>query len=245
MAHKAASFRGPRISYPLFASALVAPFLLPPWAPAAKPASHSQQDEKPCSSSWSVNMPYYLGAGEPAWDYYMNMLRNSDGDTEPPMSLFKYVEPWSAKATVLHFPDTPGPQPEAPISEQTSAELSFERFESEQKFASDLALWNISRMTFKCRTRGVKRVFGSYDGGGDESFTYFRSIEMSDGRVISAGSMRAKIIRIDCEQLIADAASALMGYFSAGEFVLHGAVVIDFEACTITDERNVDVVFGR
>jgi hypothetical protein len=35
-----------------------------------------------------------------------------------------------------------------------------------------------------------------------------------------------------------------MGRFDAGEFMLRGALIIDFEACTITDEQNPDVVFS-
>src|SRR5262249_29242723 len=115
-----------------------------------------------------------------------------------------------------------------------------------QKLSSDLSLWNLSSITAKCRDRGVKRVFGGYDGGGDESFVHFRSIEMSDGRLIPAESVRGEITDIDWDQLIADGACALMGgQFDAGEFLLRGAVVIDFDACTITDERDLNVVFER
>jgi hypothetical protein len=41
-----------------------------------------------------------------------------------------------------------------------------------------------------------------------------------------------------------NAVSALLGSFDAGEFVLRGAVIIDFHACTITDEKDADIVFG-
>jgi hypothetical protein len=192
------------------------------------------------------NMPYYVGAGEPEWDEYLIM---AEDDIEPPISLFKYVEPWTAKTTVLQFPETPGPQPTAenaePARQQLSPQQSFEKFEKEQRFASALALWRLSSMTAKCRANGIKRVFGGYDGGGDEGFTHFRSLEMSDGRVISADMIRGEAKGINCEQLIEDAAFALMGSFDAGEFVLRGAVVIDFDACTITDESDADVVFGQ
>jgi len=193
-------------------------------------------------------MPYYIGAGEPEWDEYMAMME--DDVTEPPISLFKYVVPWTAKTAVLQFPATPGPQPQDlsadPDPQLPPGQQWVARFENEQKFASELALWKLSSMTAKCRAGGVKRVFGHYDGGGDESFTYFRGIEMSDGRLIRAESTHGETRGIDCDELIADAAFALMGrHFDAGEFVLHGAVVIDFDACTITDESNIDVVFGR
>lgn len=190
-------------------------------------------------------MPYYFGVDDPEWDEYVE-----DDNAEASISLFKYVEPWTAKTTVLQFPETPGPRPEDkdadPARQQLSTEQRIERYEKENKFASDLALWSLSSITAKCRANGVKRVFGSYDGGGDESLTHFRSIEMSDGRLIPAESIRRETRGIDCDQLITDATFALMGrHFDAGEFLLRGAVVIDFDACTITDERDVDVVFGQ
>jgi hypothetical protein len=191
-------------------------------------------------------MPYYVAAGEPEWDEY---LRMTEDDLELPIALFKYVEPWTARTTVLQFPETPGSQPKAdnadPAPQQLSPEQLFERYKEKQRLASELALWRLSSMTATCRANGAKRVFGGYDGGGDESFTHFRSIEMSDGRVIPAEMIRAEASGMNCEQLIEDAAFALMGRFDAGEFVLRGALVIDFDACTITDESDVDVVFGQ
>jgi hypothetical protein len=192
-------------------------------------------------------MPYYIGAGDPDWDEYLTIVE--DGTTEPPISLFKYIEPWTAKTTVLKFSETPGPRPEGenaqPAPQRLSQEQLLERFEKEQKVASELALWKLSNMVAKCRAGGVKRVFGGHDGGGDESFAHFRSIETSDGRMISAELIGEETRGIDCFQLIEDAAFALLGRHDAGEFVLRGAVVIDFDACTITDEMDADVVFGR
>jgi hypothetical protein len=63
--------------------------------------------------------------------------------------------------------------------------------------------------------------------------------------VVPVGSTRSEMGGIDCEQLIENAAFALMGTYDAGEFVLRGALVIDFDACTITDEGDADVVFGE
>jgi hypothetical protein len=195
---------------------------------------------------WSVNMPYYIGAGEPEWDEYMEIAEDVAG---PPISLFKYVEPWTAMTAVLPFPETPGPRPQAektdPAPRQLSPEQMLERFQNEQKHLSELALWELSSATAKCRDNGIKRVFGAYDGGGDESFAHFRSIEMSDGRVISAEPIDEETKGINCSQLIEQAAFALMGRHDAGEFFLRGALVIDFHACTITDEKDFDVVFGE
>ncbi len=166
----------------------------------------------------------------------------------------------------------------------TPAQL-FESFKAKQKAAAAHALWEVSVLASRCRALGVRRVFGSYDGGGDESFTDFRGVEMSDGRVVTAeslaipdsASVRATMIRDgrlprareaqdrealaarilgreaetgearcldDFEGLVWNAAAALMGSFDAGEFLLHGVVTIDLNACTITDDRNADVVFG-
>ena len=49
---------------------------------------------------------------------------------------------------------------------------------------------------------------------------------------------------IDGDQLVEDAVTALMGHYGAGEFFLRGAIIIDFEAGTITDEKDAGVVFG-
>jgi hypothetical protein len=176
-------------------------------------------------------MPYYVGVNMPEWDEYRRwesrILRGGQ-----PRSLFKYVEPWEAKTTVLSFPATPGPEPQ--------------RLGGGAQFLeedSGLALWEVSTLAETCRDLSVKRVFGSYDGGGDESFTHFQGVEMSDGRVLQAGSSLDD--EIDFDQLVEAAVSALMGGFDVGEFSLHGVVIIDVDACTITDEKNADVVLGN
>jgi hypothetical protein len=187
-------------------------------------------------------MPYYVGADEPEWDEYLTMAEQGQVG-EPPITLFKYVEPWLAKTTVLHFPETPGPRPRDPDARparELSTEQWMEMYDKEQKALSALALWRLSSMTATCRARGIKRVVGGYDGGGDESFARVRRIEMSDGRVLYDVTRD-----LNCYQLIEDAAFALLGSHDAGEFLLRGAVIIDFDACTITDERDLDVVFGQ
>ncbi|HKD27461.1 MAG TPA: hypothetical protein VKC66_16370 [Xanthobacteraceae bacterium] len=217
-------------------------------------------------------MPYYFGEDMDEWWDYMDKVE-ADPTYEAPQSPFKYIEPWEAKATVLPFAETPGPEPElaqraayrqplgsqpgffarlfgrqeAPAQEarRLSPEQILENYRNEQKAACAHVLWKVSRLTGPCRALGVKRVFGSYDGGGDESFTYFNGIEMSDGRAISAELLRGEAGGIDCERLVEDAAFALMGRFDAGNFQLHGVVIIDFDTCRITDERDADVVFGH
>ncbi|HEY7302422.1 MAG TPA: hypothetical protein VH684_31380 [Xanthobacteraceae bacterium] len=215
-------------------------------------------------------MPYYVGAGDPEWDEY---LAQSETDRiNEPVSLFKYVEPWQAETTVLRFAEAPGAEPEvpqktvyrrpstpkrgffarllgkqpAPVAEtpQPSPEQVVENWKKRQKAVCARALWKLSGMVAACRAAGVKRVFGSYDGGGDESFTHVHGAEMRDGRVIEPDELRKAAQAVDYDRLVDNAVSALMGTFDAGEFVLRGAVIIDFDACTITDEKNADVVFG-
>jgi hypothetical protein len=133
-------------------------------------------------------MPYCVGAGEPEWDEYRAIAEEF---SELPMSLYKYIEPWATKTRVLQFAEAPGPQPKSKNTSRASRRLSqaelLESYEKEQKHVSELALWKLSGMTAKYRAGGIKRVFGGYDGGGDESFTRIRSIEMSDGRVVPVG----------------------------------------------------------
>jgi hypothetical protein len=181
------------------------------------------------------------------------------------------------------------PQIEEPpveeVPQPTPAQL-IESYTARQKATAAHALWKVSVLASRCRALGVKQVFGSYDGGGDESFTDFRGVKMSDGRVISAESLgipdteafRAEIGRLgrlpqaseedekpkalaaqilgrevddqearclnDFGEMVLEAAAAFMGSFDAGEFLLHGVITIDVDACTITDEKNADVVFG-
>src|SRR5262245_42473466 len=58
-------------------------------------------------------MPYYVGAGDPEWDEYLERSE-TDWSDEPPQSLFKYVAPEKAETSVLRFPEAPGAEPEAP-----------------------------------------------------------------------------------------------------------------------------------
>jgi hypothetical protein len=187
-------------------------------------------------------MPYYVGEDMPEWGEYMELEEASS--SEPPVSLFKYVEPLQANAAVVPFPDTPGPEPEIPQRAPYSPETWFENYRKEQEATAAHALWKVSGLTATCRALGVKRVFGSYDGGGDESFTHYHGVEMRDSRALSEELLRKVAEDVDCDQLVEDAVTVLMGSYGAGEFALRGALIIDFEACTITDEKDAGVVFG-
>jgi hypothetical protein len=188
----------------------------------------------------SEAVPYYIDEDMLEWEEYWK--REEAGD-ETPVSLFTYIEPWQA-GTVLPFPDTPGPEPKLPQRTPYSAENWLENHRKAEEAASAHALWKVSRLTATCRALGVKRVFGSYDGGNDESFTSYHGVELSNSRLLSEELLRKVAQDVDCDRLVEDAVAALMGSYGAGAFVLHGAVVIDFEACTITDEKDVNVVFG-
>jgi hypothetical protein len=214
-------------------------------------------------------MPYYVGAGEPEWDEYLSY----EFEVSPPLSLFKYVEPWEAKSVVVRFHEIPGPEPSVPppptypsrpyskpgfwgrvrgqkpvpIGEIPNSAFHqyWEDFRKWQTAACAHALWEVSTKMAACLAAGVKRVFGSYDGGGDESFTHITAVQLSDGKIIAPGDFDKKIRSLAPEALIEKAVFGVMARFDAGEFCLRGAVIIDFEACTITDEANADIVFGE
>jgi hypothetical protein len=215
-------------------------------------------------------MPYYFGEDMEEYDDYIDKIE-ADPDYEVPASQYIYVQPWQANAAVLSFPETPGPEPEmprwpaygqpankfgffarlfgqradaAPETSQPAPEETLESYTKQQEAACAHELWKVSRWAARCRDLALKRVFGTYDGGGDESFTHFLGIEMRDGRVIHADLIGGEAKGVDCKQLVEDAVSALMGSYGAGGFELYGAVIIDFDACTVTDEKNIDIVFG-
>jgi hypothetical protein len=184
-------------------------------------------------------MPYYIGEDMPEWGEYMDR-EESDGG-EPPAALFRYVEPLRS---VVPFPDTPGPEPEIPPRVPYSPDTWLENYTKQQQAIAAHALWKVSGLTATCRALGVKRVYGSYDGGGDESFTHYHGVEMRDSRMLSEELLRKVAEDIDGDRLVEDAVTVLMGHYGAGEFLLRGALIIDFGACTITDEKDAGVVFG-
>jgi hypothetical protein len=74
------------------------------WNVEAEPARFAQNRKE--------KMPYYIGAGEPEWDNYIELLEE---DSERPLrTLLKYIEPWEAKTMAVSFPATPGPEPVVP-----------------------------------------------------------------------------------------------------------------------------------
>lgn len=124
-------------------------------------------------------------------------------------------------------------------------EDSVRAFLEKQKAASEHALWAVSTAAARFRGAGVKRIVGTYDGGGDESFTCFQFMEMNDGRRIDVNEIaQVGLEQFGLEDLIYEAAAALMGKYDAGEFILQGALTVDVDACTITDEKDAATVFA-
>jgi hypothetical protein len=234
-------------------------------------------------------MPYYFGEDMPEWDAY---FANAE-DAEPviPPDAFKYIEPWAKEATVISFPNVPGPELEEPVYTPTNFH---EYFQKDQAFRSTRALNQLSVLAEQCRTLGVKYVLGSYQGGNDEGFTHFhavilidgsrverptplhkicdpqtiKSVELADGQQSEAPGtylwglnellVRAINLRdgrrierpsdlptgIDFDELVDNAVTALMGNWGAGSYELYGAVTIDINAQTITDEEDRASVFA-
>jgi hypothetical protein len=215
-------------------------------------------------------MPYYVGEGDPGWDEYC-AWDETGKPGDPPASLMRYIEPWEAKTATVSFPETPGPEPEIPPrprypfqvarkpglfaplfgrkaapaagTPQLSPEQYWENHVERLEAACAHALWKVSATAAGCRALGVKRIYASYDGGGGESFINFDAAEMNDGRMAGRPALQKEGGSIDFDQLAEDAVFAIMGNFDEGQFTLRGAAVIDFEACTITDEKDERVVF--
>jgi len=218
-------------------------------------------------------MPYYFGADLPGWEEYLDEAESEGIDLPPLTSFQYVepwqtkTSVVSFPATPGTEPTIP-PNPEYPAKFATPANQSFlsrlfgqppapapapaqptpedwqnwrTKFFEVEKARSAHALWKVSKAADRFRAAGVRRVFGGYDGGGDESFTHFRSVEMNDGRRLDYNGLEQNWL--DCEALIFDAAAAIMGQFDAGEFTLRGALTVDFDACTITDEKDAAIVF--
>jgi hypothetical protein len=210
-------------------------------------------------------MPFYIGEEMPEWGEWDSEL----GDPAP--SAFKYILPTNAGSGSVSFPPEPGAKPipepprqtAPPTSERRSlfdkllgrrsprrapaprsAKDIFEQLAQEDAAREKLSLWEISQEALALRNMGVRRVFGAYDGGNDESFAHPRGIEMRNGEWISAERAQALLSHERLEALIEHAANVIMGRHDAGPFVLRGALAIDVEACTITDERDSDKEFG-
>ncbi|MGO9546511.1 MAG: hypothetical protein ACLPPF_17165 [Rhodomicrobium sp.] len=217
-------------------------------------------------------MPYYVGAGEPQWDEYCELEEGRQLPPQTLLKYVEPWEAKttvvSFSETPGREPEVPPeiPYPFAPSGNrehkpglmarllgrkstpmapqvQISPKEYWESWRQRQSALCAHEMWKVSKMAAQCRTLSVKRIYGRYDGGGDESFTYLFGAEMNDGRKVAPDAL-PKGSGVDFEQLFETAIFAIMGSYDAGEFVLRGAAIVDFAACTVTDERNADVVFG-
>jgi hypothetical protein len=118
------------------------------------------------------------------------------------------------------------------------------------------------------RAIGARRAYCGYDGGNDEGFCWFDSIETEDGGRITAAALVARawdaqlLDKLDAAEVtrpsdaISDQqrldnfvrydlcdewASMLLGY-GTGAYSMYGAFTVDLEACTITDDPGADPI---
>jgi hypothetical protein len=130
-------------------------------------------------------------------------------------------------------------------------------FHAEQKRKAEEALERVAVWAAAFRAAGVRRVLIRYDGGNDEGFTHFEALEMADGRRLTSQDARARdVVRAAIEatgdksgtdvfgeygylEILDDAAVAFLGPgFGTGPYEMFGAITVDCEACTITDEKD-------
>jgi hypothetical protein len=120
------------------------------------------------------------------------------------------------------------------------------------------------------RQLGGRRVHCVYDGGNDEGFAWFGSLETGDGTLsveqicekLSGQGLKERLAQADWvyessdhprseqevlrsileESLPEEWAVLLLGWgFGTGAFSMYGGFTVDLEACTITDDRDAGV----
>jgi hypothetical protein len=135
-------------------------------------------------------------------------------------------------------------------------------YHAEQKRKTEEALERVAVWAAAFRAAGVRRVLIRYDGGNDEGFTHFEAFEMADGRRLTRRDAGAStVVRTAIQatgdkpdtsgfkkygylEILDDAAVALLGPgFGTGPFEMFGAITVDCEACTITDEKDPSRAF--
>lgn len=135
-------------------------------------------------------------------------------------------------------------------------------FHAEQKRKAEESLTRIAIAAAAFREAGVRRILLRYDGGNDEGFTHFEAFEMADARRLTRESREAQNVvaaaartlgdgqatwafkEIGHLDLLDDAAIAFLGPgFGTGPYEMYGAITIDLEACTMTDESDASRAF--
>lgn len=161
---------------------------------------------------------------------------------------------FGAKAAAPAAP--PAPRPERKV--EIGSEEWLANYHIEQKRRSEEALERVAVTAAALRENGVRKLLLRYDGGNDEGFTHFEALEMADGRRLTKGdaeavkAIGAAVKAIDGDsgdtadfetygylEMLDDAAIAFLGPgFGTGPFEMYGAITIDCEACTMTDEAD-------
>jgi len=135
-------------------------------------------------------------------------------------------------------------------------------FQAEQKRKSEEALERVAVWAAAFRAAGVRRVLVRYDGGNDEGFTHLDALEMADGSCLTVQDAQTRdLVRVAIEatgdkpntndfekyrylEILDDVAVAFLGPgFGTGPYEMFGAITIDCEACTITDEKDPSRAF--
>jgi hypothetical protein len=135
-------------------------------------------------------------------------------------------------------------------------------FRGQQKRKAEEALERVAVWAAAFRSAGVRQILLRYDGGSDEGFTHFEALEMADGsRLTRQDPMARDVIRATLEttgdladldglekygylDILDDAAVAFLGPgYGTGPYEMFGAITIDCEGCTITDEKDPNRAF--
>jgi hypothetical protein len=123
------------------------------------------------------------------------------------------------------------------------------------------------------RALGVKQLYGRYDGGNDEGFSWLDNALLRDGTCIDADALAQRLMdrkfldlliargvmkRIDRmsereqvasfirDWMCTEWATLLLGRgYGTGEYVMYGAFVVDLDACIVTDDPKADPVVSN
>jgi hypothetical protein len=137
-----------------------------------------------------------------------------------------------------------------------------ENFRAEQKRKAEEALERVAVWAAAFRSAGVRQVLMRYNGGNDEGFSEFEALVMADGSRLTEQdpttgdfvrvAMATAGVKVDLGgfanygylDIFDDAAVALLGPgYGTGPYEMFGAITIDCEACTITDEKDPNRAF--
>ncbi|QPF93401.1 hypothetical protein [Bradyrhizobium commune] len=158
----------------------------------------------------------------------------------------------------------PAEQVRASVEADMKAQMARGVFSSQRLFATTVPV---------LRALGVKQLYGRYDGGNDEGFSWLDNALMRDGTRIDADTLAQRLMeqkfldeltakgvmkRIDrtseldqVRSFIRDwmctewANLLLGGSYGTGEYVMYGAFVVDLDDCTVIDDPKADPVVSN